>query len=375
MKMSFFRWLSGITLLVVLPFVASAQEPAKATTETAAAANQKNQKTTGAETVPIGTIKGQLVASDGQPFTNANVMVQSLTGGPNVKPTRADADGKFAFEDLPAGSYLVIATAPGYIDESTALRDYTQWPRHLIGSTVKLNMVRGGVITGMVTNAKGEPVVGVPVRATLASQVPTSMIGVITGSNATETDDRGVYRIFGLLPGQYVVDAGGTGRFGQFTPNGFDTDVPTFYPSTTRDTAVPVSVRSGDETVGIDIKYRGVEGRTISGVIVGDIQANPQTGGAITVFLTHSGSSSVLTVKIVGLNDTKRAFGFNGVADGEYDLVASYYTSPRGNALITSKHVTVRNTDITGLELGLVCPPLMRKANLRFAIWTLIVIA
>ena len=81
-----------------------------------------------------GTIKGRLVANDGQPLTNASVLAQTLNGTPSTKPTRSDADGRFVFDDLAPGSYILIATAPGYIDESMSLRNPFDWPRHLIGS-------------------------------------------------------------------------------------------------------------------------------------------------------------------------------------------------------------------------------------------------
>src|ERR1700674_4135694 len=141
-----------------------------------------------------GVIRGRLAATDGQPIMNATVMVQSLTGTPVAKPTRPDAEGRFVFEDLAPGSYIVMAMAPGYIDQSMALGNPLQWPRHLIGSNVSINMIRGGVITGLVTNPKGEPMVGVPVHSTMTSNQSSSMLGSF-GGVLSETDDRGIYRI------------------------------------------------------------------------------------------------------------------------------------------------------------------------------------
>lgn len=299
-----------------------------------------------------GTIKGRLVSNDGQPLTNASVLAQSLNGTPSTKPTRPDADGRFTFEDLAPGSYIVIATAPGYIDESMSQGNPIEWPRHLIGSNVKINMIRGGVITGLVTSAKGEPVVGVPVRATQTNVAAASMLSFISGGGISETDDRGVYRIYGLLPGQYTVNAGGTGRFGQFAASGFDNDVPTYYPSSTRDTAVPIFVRSGDETTGIDIKYKGIEGHLLSGVVVGNIPASA-SAGAVTIMLSYAGTTSVLALGLAPTAEPRHAFSFNGVADGEYDLFANYLVNPNDNALIGTKRVTVRGGDLTGIELRL----------------------
>lgn len=310
--------------------------------------------TTKPESTPTpttGAIRGRIVAADGQPLMNANVMAQALTTAPSTKPTSVDSEGRFSFAELPAASYIIYATAPGYIDQATAQGDATEWPRHLIGSNVRITMIRGGVITGVVTNAKGESVVGVPVRATMVNGTP-SITNFFTGAGVSETDDRGIYRLYGLLPGQYTVTAGGSGQFGQFTPSGFDNDVPTYYPSSTRDTAVPVSVRSGDETNGIDIKYKGAEGHSISGTVLGTVPAGGQAG-AITIFMSHAGSAFILSVEIAAITDSRRAFSFNGVADGEYDLFASYMGSMAEGALIGTKRVTVRGGDVTGVELNL----------------------
>lgn len=346
--------LACITALAGNMLIATAQSenPAKpAASPTTSLGQTRGGQVSGSPQI-TGTIKGRLVSSDGQPLTNANVMAQSLTGTPSTKPTRPDAEGRFAFDELTPGSYILVATVPGYIDESMALGNWGDWPRHLIGSNVKINMIRGGVITGLVTNAKGEPLVGVPVRATLTNVTASSMLNFISGGGMSETDDLGAYRIYGLLPGQYIVNAGGSGRFGQFTATGFDNDVPTYYPSSTRDTAVPVSVRSGDETTGIDIKYKGTDGHSISGVVVGNIPANASPG-AVTIMLAHAGTTSVLSLGLAASTEQRRAFSFNGVADGEYDLFANYLVDPKENALIGTKRVTVRGGDVTGIELRL----------------------
>jgi hypothetical protein len=299
-----------------------------------------------------GTIKGRLVADDGQPLTNANVMVQALTAAPAVKPARVDSEGRFTFGDLPPAAYLVTATAPGYIDQSMSLGNPSEWPRHLIGSNVRITMIRGGVITGTITNAKGEPITGVPVQAVMNGGIASPLAALFSGAGGAESDDRGVYRIYGLLPGQYVVQAGGKGGFGMSSATGFDLDVPTYYPSATRDTAVPVSVRGGDETTGIDIKYRGTEGHTISGVVLGNLEA-AKMSGAVTVFLSQSGATSAQSLALVPIADARHAFSFNGVADGDYDVFGGYFTGVSENGLAGTKRVTVRGGDITGIELRL----------------------
>ena len=298
-----------------------------------------------------GSIKGRVVADDGRPLVNATLMAQAITGGVAIRPAHVDSEGKFSFDELPPAGYIIMAAAPGYIDEAMSTGDPSDWPHHLIGAQLKITMIKGGVITGKVTNSKGDPIVGVPVRA-VALNNPSWSPTDFMGAGVAESDDRGIYRIYGLRPGQYVVNAGGAGQFGLGMANGFDLDVPTYYPSATRDTAIPVVVRSGDETTGIDIKYFGAEGHRISGFIVGG--ANTAADGAIAITLSRAGTQSLISLAIASPMDQRRAFGFNGVADGEYDLFAALQTAQQNNAsLAATRRVTVRGGDVTGVELTL----------------------
>ena len=301
-----------------------------------------------------GTIKGRVVADDGRPVVNASLMAQAVNGQPSIRPAQVDSEGNFSFDDLPVATYIIFAVAPGYIDEAMSTGDPNDWPRHLIGSQLKIKMIRGGVITGKVTNSKGDPIVGVPVRA-VALNNPSWSPTDFLGTGGAESDDRGVYRIYGLKPGSYVVNAGGPGQFGLATSNGFDLDVPTYYPSANRDTAIPVAVRSGDETTGIDIKYSGAEGHRISGFVQGAANVGPSAAnGAIAIVLSPAGTQSVLSMAIASPLDQRRAFGFNGIADGEYDLFAAFQTGQQSDAsLVATRRVTVRGGDVTGVELTL----------------------
>jgi hypothetical protein len=159
------------------------------------------------------------------------------------------------------------------------------------------------------------------------------------------TDDRGVYRIYGLRPGTYVVSAGGPGFSPTFNP--YDTDAATFAPSSTRDNAAEVAVRSGDDTT-IDIRYRGEPGHVISGAI----KSSGPNGASIS--LAPSGGTALLSTTFQPMG--ARGFAFYGIADGDYDLIAQETTSGQTSttpvlALSEVKHVTVKGADVTGIEL------------------------
>ena len=346
------------TLLLVLPLALIMSGPTSALAQSQPAAKSTptpaEKRGPNENTPATGSIKGRVVADDGKPVANATLTAQAVNGPASVKQAQVDSEGKFSFDDLSPAGYIVFAIAPGYIDEAMSSGDPNDWPRHLIGSQLKIKMIKGGVITGKVTNSKGDPIVGVPVHAVALnnpSWSPTDFLGAGGG----ESDDRGVYRIFGLRPGPYVVNAGGAGQFGLAISNGFDSDVPTYYPSATRDTAIPVVVRSGDETTGIDIKYFGTDGHRISGFVLGTISPSASaTNGAVAIVLSPAGTQSVLSMAIASVLDQRRAFSFNGIADGEYDLFATLQTGQQTDAaLVATKRVTVRGGDVTGVELTL----------------------
>src|SRR5262249_17357715 len=134
------------------------------------------------------------------------------------------------------------------------------------------------------------------------------------------TDDRGVYRIYGLPAGTYLVVAGGPNDYSNTGIAPFETDVPTYAPSSTRDATPEISVRAGEEKTGVDIRYRGEPGRMVSGTASGTQVENTN----FTVTLTSVGNAdsqhSTETYQEPG-----REFVFNGIADGDYYVTAGSY--------------------------------------------------
>jgi len=84
------------------------------------------------------------------------------------------------------------------------------------------------------------------------------------------SDDRGVYRIFGLPAGRYLVSAGNSDNspFGQLFTG--QRRVKTYYPGVTDEpSAKPVEVTAAGEAVGIDIKLgAATKGFVVSGRII-----------------------------------------------------------------------------------------------------------
>ncbi len=133
-----------------------------------------------------------------------------VQGGPQTITMMTDADGWFAFRDLPAGRLPIHASLPGYTGGgykqarptgSSQPLELTEGER--VGD-VALKLWKEASITGTVTDEAGEPVVGVFVRVLRRTFVGGRPVVQMSGAGKN-TDDRGVYRAFGMTPGDYVI--------------------------------------------------------------------------------------------------------------------------------------------------------------------------
>src|SRR5438045_6886966 len=105
----------------------------------------------------------RVVTESGCPRVDAFVSLRGYTSRESYNAI-TDRDGKFRFSGLSPIVYLASASSPAY---TAAPRDpdSTQSTSYRIGDVISLVMIKGGVITGTVTNSTGNPVVGVRVRA------------------------------------------------------------------------------------------------------------------------------------------------------------------------------------------------------------------
>lgn len=294
-----------------------------------------------------GTISGKVVNETGQPMAGASTVVRAVNSVTLGRTTVTDLDGNFSVSGLEPTLYTVAASAPAYTSISSD--PFAPATYYRIGDSVRLELVRGGVITGTVTNALGEPVVAVRVRATMVRDVKGAPPKMPTfGLSEQTTDDRGIYRLYGLAPGTYLVSAGGFGAVQTFQFNPYDSDLPTYAPSATRDNAAEVNVRGGEES-NVDIRYRGEAGYTISG----SVRVAGPNGASI---LITPASNSFLPIGSTFQGPGGRGFAFHGIGDGEYDIVAQEVAVGLDamNALFSMsepKRVIVKGASVTGIEL------------------------
>jgi hypothetical protein len=328
--------LRTVLLLVTLGVCVSAQT----TTSNSSAPSTNTSEPT------VGNITGSVVNESGQPFAGVQVLVRQVNSTVPGRSSTTDSEGNFRVNGLTSGLYVVSASAPGYVqtpgDPNEPLAHYR------IGDNVRLELIRGGVITGSVTNTAGEPLIAVSVRAWMVRDAKGRPAKIPnTFYMEQPTDDRGIYRLFGLMPGTYVVSAGGVGSFQRYQLSPYAYDTPTYAPSSTRDGASEVSVDSGEEN-NVDIRYRGEPGHAISGAV----KLTAGSGASVSL---SSGSGGFLSYGGM-FQQSNHGFEFDGLADGEYVLVAREVVAASGQTpsqLLMSepRRISVKGADVTGIEL------------------------
>jgi Carboxypeptidase regulatory-like domain len=287
-------------------------------------------------------ITGRVLEESGQPLSGVTVSLSSL-GGRWGQRTTTDNEGHFKVQGLDGGIYRIFLNAPGYVTQLPDTAASTFRP----GDNAELTLTKGGVIAGNVTNYTGEPVVNIVIHALQIRDGEGNRVARPSIAQPKFTDDRGYYRIYGLSPGTYIVTAGGQGQyFGLLNP--YANDAMIYAPSSTRDTAAEIAVRSNQEATA-DIRYRSEPGHAVSGKISG---VQPPLPFYPFVRLTDVDSRVVVTTMSVMSPD--KTFQLNGVSDGEYEIGASGGGGPGSDAVAsTPRRISVKGADVTGLDLAL----------------------
>ena len=353
--------------------------------------------TSGAPPGPrTGMLVGQVIdAATGQPASEAIVTLSMPKYQPDLPTTpkgrvMADGEGRFFFTDLPAGEYYLQSTKDGYASGSYGQRKPSaSGQRVTLGegqrrTDIELPVWKYAVIAGTVVDEAGEPVVGIAVKAlarnVVAGRTRYGNVDVISEPVAT-TDDRGMFRLAQLSPGNYVVFVPSTqttvpaarlenpdaalrtdlfwggiqemtplgqprtlqmGEFALMTQNRVLIPPPpassgrmqvyrtTFFPAAaTAGAATPVTVKAGEERTDLTINLRPGPAMRVSGRLVTPDGSTPPpmmirlVGEAmtdVTTFGLPSGPNDVGLETVTGLSDSRGRFMLLGVPPGEYIL-------------------------------------------------------
>jgi hypothetical protein len=171
---------------------------------------------------------------------------------------------------------------------------------------VNFDLIRGGVITGRVVDAQGHPIAEEWISL-LTADYPRGGRPYIWGN--FQTDDRGIYRIFGIRPGGYKVSIGEEGN-GIYRRAGRPLSVPRTYHPDTADPkkAAVIKLGEGTEATKIDITVGNPpEGFAVSGRIV-----ETETGKPVP--------NVTIKLEKITIIDASSTMGYGGPTDARSNL-------------------------------------------------------
>lgn len=307
---------------------------------------------TSARTSGTAAIRGRVTAAaTGQPLHRVRLTLN--THNPNPPTAVTDTRGEFEFTSLPAGSYSLTATRAGYLPIQ-----YGQRRPHEAGRAIELRdgevlervdmaLVRGGVLSGVISDDAGDVYPGVRVEAMEYRYVRGRR--VLVQANSTITNDLGQYRLPSLPPGIYFLRASSTDTWeGDDGANTF-AYAATYYPGVTgSDQAERVTLGVAQDLLNLNFGLRQGRAATITGVMqtvtrepvpsqtIHLSRATRGIGGAL--FSTQAGAADVRT-------DASGSFAFSKLAPGEFVIATG------SDASSTAVTVVVADGDVRHIVL------------------------
>jgi hypothetical protein len=358
-------------------------------------------------------VAGRVVSADAPraPVRHATVTL----GGGDLRGTRdviTDDQGRFTFSGLAAGAYTLSAAKAAWVTSyyggrHPGVRPFASAPLVIAdgerNTGIELRLLHGSAITGVVHDAAGAPA---SVQVQLMQFHMTGGVRSVVwvpGTNTSDlTDDRGVYRLYGLAPGEYLVSARKTSMGGdvlhlvtsdvvqsamQTLSSGVSpaaasagdqgravafTDV--YYPGTLdASAATMIKIAANEEKTNVDFALQLVPTARISGSVIG-MDGRPPVNAMIhrevpTVrpegdALGDVGYAASFTVA----TEQDGTFAMTSVPPGQYrivvradDPVAPAAPTGRGRvggpdaapSLWAAQEITVDGHDVSGLTLTL----------------------
>ncbi|MCX6630096.1 MAG: carboxypeptidase-like regulatory domain-containing protein, partial [Candidatus Solibacter sp.] len=317
---------------------------------------------------PMASLEGQVMnALTGDPLKKVTLMLVNPRGGSRAtarpRGSRATAEtdggGKFRFQDIASGRYLLFGERTGFARQAYGARTNPISGTMLVfaaGKEVKdlrFKLSPSAVIAGKVLDDEGEGIPNAAVMAlkTMYDHGKKQFLPI----GAVQTNDVGEYRLGNLKGGKYVISATfrnlGMGLAGTSSAKP-PADKPepafttTFYPNSNDPLAAsPIDIGLGAEMRGMDIRMAKVKAFRVKGKL------SEAPGKTTIVFLTPKGQGITgLVTRNMALAQQDGSFEFKGVAPGSYLLNA---TGTDGLAQVgTMRPVTVTDQHIDGLILG-----------------------
>ena len=262
------------------------------------------------------SVSGRVVSTDGTPVARA--VVHAYRPFVSGRQVETDARGRYRIDGLSPGEYTVEARKYGF-DTRRYGQERAAGPGRQVAlidrqalDSIDVTLTRGGAITGTIVDEFGEPMQDLPVSA-LQLQVVGGRTRELRTSIAgsQRTDDRGQYRIYGLKPGTYLVQALVDDSLS--AASGY---LPMFYPGTLSiDHATPTKIDFGTSVSGIDLTLVPTVAYRVTGTVVNS-NGQPVRGTALLAASARSGAIQTQLLQAEIMADG--IFEFVNVGPGDY---------------------------------------------------------
>ena len=259
-----------------------------------------------------------------------------------------DADGRFEFKEVPAGTYTVTARKTGFATMEFGQRRTTDPGKRIkvadaeTVERIDLTLPAASAMTGRVIDENGDPVEGASVSIYTMTIVHGRRRLIASGAER-RTDDLGRFRLFNINPGEYVISAAAA-TTGQHRMPGY---AATYYPGAhSLADAEVVAVKTGDDLSALDLRLTPGRAAKVAGSVL-DSTGQPLDGA---VLLDASRRSGVLAGPAIrGRPQADGRFEFLNIAPGDYVLQA--LGRSRGGIEFGTRFLVVGEDDVTGLML------------------------
>jgi protocatechuate 3,4-dioxygenase beta subunit len=286
------------------------------------------------------------------PVSGARVLLIPTTRptAPMGPPPQAmtDQDGRFGFDRVAPGTYRLDVQKTGLVPlDSRRAPEVTVAAGQSIDH-INQQMQKGGVITGRLLDATGEPIPDARMmvfrRPPANPRMPATFRLMPAPNPGTQTNDIGEFRLSGLATGEYFVAAmprpsmvfGGSGSDPTASHSPVRSALPTtYYPGTIEQAAaMPIIVTAGAEVGNISFAVQPVPAFRVSGIVV-DEEGKPLAGAMVTLI------ADPRTGAFSGPAGTGRArgdgrFEIDGVVAGAYRANAAVPMAMNGAGGVTS---------------------------------------
>ena len=275
---------------------------------------------------------------------------------------KTDADGRYLLTGIQPGRYQIVPVAPAYVVAGLMMNYPPGRPLTLLAGEevrdIDFRVEPGGVITGRITDADGNPVINEPVTVSSAEE-NAGQPRLVFDQRDHATDDRGVYRVYGLPPGRYRVSVGRAGEAGAVSIGRRKLFRRTFYPDATEQAqARLVEVKAGIESTDIDITVgRALKTYKVAGRFVTADTAQPVANVSVGFSTVdprgrRSGGFGPGT-----LTNARGEFQTGGIAPGRYVVyvMTNQMNNPQEVAEFYGEPVPfeVTDADVAGLVVKL----------------------